>query len=57
MLKAALIFLIVALIAGALGLWGLAEVAKDIAIVIAVLFLVLFVIALIGGAVRGRRPV
>lgn len=54
MLSWALLFLIVALIAGALNFTGLAGVALTIAQVLFFVFLVLFVIALIASAIRGR---
>jgi len=49
MLRWALAFFILALIAGALGFYGLQGAAMDIAKFLAILFLVLFVIALIVG--------
>jgi uncharacterized membrane protein YtjA (UPF0391 family) len=52
MLYYALIFLIVGLIAGALGLFGIAEVAGRIAWILFVVGVVLLVIHL----VTGRRP-
>jgi uncharacterized membrane protein YtjA (UPF0391 family) len=54
MLRWALVFLIVALIAGALGFWGLQGTAMWIAQVLFVIFLVLFLISLLFG--RGRPP-
>lgn len=53
MLQYAIIFLIVALIAGALGFFAVAGTAALIAKVLFVVFLVLFVISLIIG---GKRP-
>jgi len=52
MLRYALIFLIVALISGALGMWRLEGLAMQIAWILFVVFLVLFVVSLI----TGRRP-
>ena len=52
MLRWALMFLIIALIAGVLGFWRLEGTAMWIAKVLAVVFLILFVISLI----TGRRP-
>lgn len=52
MLQNALIFLIIALIAGALGLWTLTGVAMWIARVLFLVFIVLFIVSL----VTGRRP-
>jgi len=49
MLRWALAFFIIALIAGALGFYGLADTSAQIAKFLAVLFLILFVIALIVG--------
>jgi uncharacterized membrane protein YtjA (UPF0391 family) len=53
MLRYALIFLLVALIAGALGMFGLEGTAMQIARILFFIFLVLFVVSLI----MGRRPV
>ena len=52
MLRWALLFLIIALVAGALGFWGLEGTAMWIAKVLFVLFLIFFVVALL----FGRRP-
>ena len=52
MLSWALTFLIIALIAGALGFFAIAGTAAYIAKVLFVVFLVLFLI----GLVMGRRP-
>ena len=49
MLRYALTFLIVAIIAAALGFGGIAGVASDMARILFYIFLVLFVIALIVG--------
>ncbi|HMB04536.1 MAG TPA: DUF1328 family protein [Isosphaeraceae bacterium] len=49
MLRWAIAFAIIALIAGALGFYGLSDTAADIAKFLALVFLVLFVIALIVG--------
>lgn len=49
MLRWAIAFAIIALIAGALGFYGLESTAASIAKFLAVLFLVLFVLALIVG--------
>ncbi|MDB6168814.1 MAG: hypothetical protein JWM88_1678 [Verrucomicrobia bacterium] len=57
MLRHALIFLFVALIAGALGFWAVAGIAGMIAKVLFFIFLVLFVVALLGGRPRGPRRV
>lgn len=55
MLYWALVFLIVALIAGAFGFMTVAGTAASIAKVLFVIFLVLFVISLITGGMR--RPI
>ncbi len=52
MLRWALIFLIVALIAAALGMGALEGLAMQIAWILFVVFLILFVVSL----VMGRRP-
>ena len=51
MLRWALIFLIVALVAGLLGFWGLEGTAMWMAKVLFIVFLILFVVSL----VLGRR--
>ena len=51
MLRYAIIFLVVALIAGALGFTSLSGNAQTIAYVLVVIFLILFVI----GLLRGRN--
>jgi uncharacterized membrane protein YtjA (UPF0391 family) len=53
MLRWALIFLVVALIAAFLGFGGVAAGATDIAKVLFYVFLILFVVSLIAGAFRG----
>ena len=53
MLHWALVFLVVALIAGALGFGGLAGAATGIAKVLFGVFVVLFVASLVFGGVRG----
>jgi uncharacterized membrane protein YtjA (UPF0391 family) len=54
MLYYALIFLVVGLIAGALGVGGVAGVATQIAYVLFVIALVLFIVHLVTGR---RRPI
>ncbi len=49
MLKWALIFFLIALIAGALGLPGVAVVSAEISRILFFVFLVLFIIALVVG--------
>jgi uncharacterized membrane protein YtjA (UPF0391 family) len=51
MLRYALLFLVVAIIAGVLGLSGVAWLSKEIAWILVVVFLILFVVSL----VMGRR--
>lgn len=55
MLRWALVFLIIALIAGALGFTGVAGAAMGLAKILFFLFLVLFVGALILGATVFRK--
>jgi len=55
MLSWALTFLVVALIAAALGYGGLAATAASIAQTLFFLFLILFVVTLIAGLLRRRR--
>lgn len=50
MLRLAIIFAIIALIAGAFGFYGLSDVSANIAKFFALLFAILFVVALIAGA-------
>lgn len=54
MLRWALIFFVVALIAAALGFGGIASGMAGIAKILFYLFLILFVISLVMGLVRGR---
>jgi uncharacterized membrane protein YtjA (UPF0391 family) len=54
MLQWALIFLVVALIAGVLGFGGIASASAGIAKVLFFIFLILFVAGLIAHMVRGR---
>jgi uncharacterized membrane protein YtjA (UPF0391 family) len=56
MLRLALVFLIIALIAGALGLYPAAGVSATIAWWLFAIFLILFVISLVFGGLR-RPPV
>ena len=57
MLRYALIFLVVALIAGALGFGGVAGAASSIAVILFYIFIALFVVGLIMHLVRGGRTV
>ena len=56
MLRWALTFFILALIAGFLGFFGLAGLAAGIARILLLAFLVLFVLSILSGAFRGRSP-
>ena len=57
MLYWAVVFLIVALIAGLLGFGAIAFAAAGIAKILFFIFLVLTLVALVAGALRGRPPV
>lgn len=57
MLRYALIFLVVALIAGLLGFGGLAGAAVGIAKILFYIFIILFVVGLVMHLVRGGRTV
>jgi uncharacterized membrane protein YtjA (UPF0391 family) len=52
MLRWAVIFLIVALVAAVFGFWGIVAAAAGVAKLLFFLFLVLFLISLVGGLVR-----
>ena len=52
MLRLALVFLIIALVAGALGVFRVEWLASEVAWILFVVFLVLFIVSLIAG---GRR--
>lgn len=56
MLRAALGFLILAVVAGLLGFGGIAALSVDIARILVIIFLVLFAIAMIMYALRGKTP-
>ena len=56
MIRWAIIFLVVALIAAVLGFGGIANFSFEIAKFMAVIAIVLFVIALVAGGLRGRGP-
>ncbi|WP_306016614.1 DUF1328 family protein [Oceanicaulis sp. MMSF_3324] len=56
MLRLALGFFVVALIAALFGFGGIAAGAASIAQVLFFVFLVLFVVSLLFGALRGRAP-
>ena len=54
MLRWAIIFLIVALVAAVLGFGGIANFSFEIAKFVAVIALILFVISLVANGMRGR---
>lgn len=54
MLRAALVFLVVAIIAAVFGFGGIANVSTDFARILFFLFLVLFVVSLVLGGRRSR---
>lgn len=56
MIRWAIIFLVIALIAFVLGFGGIANFSFEIAKFIAVIAIILFVIALVAGGLRGRGP-
>lgn len=56
MLYWALIFFVVAILAGVLGFGGVATASAGVAQILFVVFIALFVIALIARAVRGSTP-
>ncbi len=57
MLSWALTFLVVALIAAALGFGGIAGTSAGIAKILFFVFIVLFVVSMIARALRGKPPV
>lgn len=56
LLHYAIVFLVVALVAAALGFGGVAGTAMEGARILFWVAIVLFVISLIGGLMRGRSP-
>ncbi|HXF55575.1 MAG TPA: DUF1328 domain-containing protein [Hyphomicrobiaceae bacterium] len=52
----AIFFLLVALVAAALGFGGVAAVSVDFARIVFVIALVLFVVSLVYGLISGRQP-
>ena len=56
MLRWAGIFLVLALVAAALGFGGLADASAEIARMLFFVFLVVFAVTLIMGLAAGRRP-
>jgi len=57
MLRLAVLFLIIALIAGALGIYPVAAIGSNIAWIFFVVFLVLFLASLVFGGIRSGPPV
>ena len=56
MLRWALIFLVVALIAGALGFFNVSAISGQIAWVLFVIFIILFLVSLLTGGLRRGPP-
>jgi uncharacterized membrane protein YtjA (UPF0391 family) len=56
MLKWAIIFLVIALVAALFGFGGISSTAAGIAKILFFIFLAIFVISLIAGLVRRPRP-
>lgn len=56
MLGWALTFLVIAIIAGVLGLGSVAVLATDIAQLLVIVFIALFIVAAVIGAIRGQTP-
>jgi uncharacterized membrane protein YtjA (UPF0391 family) len=57
MLRLAILFLVLALVAAFFGFGGLAVAFADIAKLLFLVFLVLFIVAALVGSLRGRAPV
>jgi uncharacterized membrane protein YtjA (UPF0391 family) len=57
MLRWAIAFFLIAIVAAAFGFGGIAAGAVEIARVLFFIFLVLFLVALVAGALRGRPQV
>jgi uncharacterized membrane protein YtjA (UPF0391 family) len=57
MLYYALVFFILAMVAGALGFGGIAGAMVDVAIILFYLFLAVFLVAFVAGLLRGRPPI
>ena len=56
MLRLAIVFLVIALLAGALGLFHVEAISSQIAWILFVVFLILFVVSLVFGRWRGGSP-
>ena len=57
MLRLALLFLIIALLAGAFGFGGIASVSWEMGRIVFFIFIVMAVIFLLGGLFGGRRGI
>lgn len=57
MLHLALLFLVIALIAGALGIFPVAAIGSQLAWICFVIFLVLFLVSLVFGGIRSGPPI
>lgn len=57
MLRWALTFLVVALIAGVFGFGGIASASAGIAQILFFIFVALFILAMVARAVQGKPPV
>lgn len=55
MLRWAVIFLIIALIAAVFGFGGIADTAAGIAKILFFVFLIVFIVSLIAGLVQGKK--
>ncbi len=56
MLKAAVVFLVIAIIAGVFGFGGLASASAGMAKIVFGIFIILFLISALFGALKGRAP-
>lgn len=56
MLRWALIFFVIALVAALFGFGGIAATASEIAQILFYIFLVLFLVALLIGLLKGKTP-
>jgi len=56
MLHAVITFLILAIIAGALGFTGVEIISIEIARLLFFIFLILFILSLVASIFRGKRP-
>ena len=56
MLRLAVLFLVIALIAGFLGVFPVAAISSQIAWILFAIFLILFVVSLLTGGLRGSGP-